>query len=155
MEVASQSVEARKPEPGIRGWLLAFIVWLGIVAPLWTVGLSIVLVLRLQQANPSDAAEMHELGWDLLLWIVTILRAGLRIAAALLMWFRRTSASVWFALAALWISGPLLILGLWAIVRGEINVPGLIRSAVIALAWSFFLLVSRQVKITYGFRATR
>jgi hypothetical protein len=144
---------SRELKAGIRGWLLAFVVWLGIVSPVWTLGLSILIMLRLQQANPGDAALMQSMGWDTLLWLVTILRACSRVAVGLLMYFRRTAGSVWTALAVLWLSGPLLIVGPWAVLGGEINIPGLVRSAAIALAWSIFLLVSRRVKVTYGFRA--
>jgi hypothetical protein len=154
MATASEPSESRSLEPGVRGWLSAFLVWLGVISPLWTIGLSAVVVLRLNQANPGDAAIMHDMGWDVLLWVVTILRAGTRIVAAALMYFRRVPASVWVALATLWFSGPALIIGPWLLLHGEMNVPGLVRSAAIALAWTIFLLVSRRVKSTYGFRAT-
>lgn len=144
--------ELRLVEPGVRGWLSAFLIWLGIVSPVWTLGLTVAIVLRLNQANPGDAALMHEMGWDVLLWVVAILRAGTRIVAAVLMYFRRVPGSVWFALATLWFSGPLLIIGPWALLDGEINFPGLVRSSAIALAWTVYLLVSRRVKATYGFR---
>ena len=139
-------------EPGIRGWLLAFVIWIGILSPLWTLGLSSFMVYWLERWNPSDAQLMRDMGWDVLLLIVTLVRAGLRIVAGLLMYLRRTSASVWIALAVLWISGPLLILGTWAMIEGEISVAGLVRSAIIALAWSLFLFMSLRVKLTYNFR---
>src|SRR4051794_18359372 len=119
MATTPQPSEAPSLEPGVRGWLLAFLAWLGIVSPLWTLGLSVVLVFHLEQANPGDAALMRDMGWDILLWVVTILRAGTRIGAALLMYFRRGPASVWFALATLWFSGPLLIVGPWVLLGGE------------------------------------
>jgi hypothetical protein len=152
---ARNQFKSQPLEPGIRGWLLVFVIWLGVVSPLWTVGLSAVLMWRLEQVNPTDAALMRDIGWDVLLWVVTILRAAMRIIAALAMYFRRMQSSVWLALAMLWLSGPLLILGPWIIRAGEVHVPGLVRSGVIALAWSVFLFVSLRVKLTYGIRPGR
>lgn len=142
----------QQTEPGIRGGLLAFVIWIGIVSPVWTLVFSIFMVFWLERGNPGDAELMRDLGWDVLLWVVTIVRTGLRVAAGLFMYLRRTSTSVWISLAVLWISGPLLILGTWAVVEGEISVAGLVRSAIIALAWTLFLIMSRRVKITYNFR---
>ena len=140
-------------EAGIRGWLLAFLLWLGLISPLWTLGFTAFIGFWLELKNPTDAALMRETGWDVVLWVVTILRAGTRVAAALLMYFRRVPSSVWFAFVVLWFSGPLLILGAWVVVEGELSTIGLVRSAVVALGLSIFLFVSRRVRVTYSFRS--
>jgi hypothetical protein len=153
MNVAGAEVpNTQAATPGIRGWLLAFMLWFGVISPLWSAGFSVFALYWLERWNPNDAALMREENWDVLLLAVSFLRAGMRVAAAALMYFRRKAYSVWFALLVLWLSGPLLILGTWAWIEGEIDVPGFVRSVLIALAWSLFLLFSQRVKAIYGFR---
>ena len=155
MATASETVEAQQLAPGIRGWLLVFVLWLGILSPIFLIGFNFVIMRRLEQMNPDDAALMRELNWDTLLWAVTLIREGMHIAAALALYFRRNSTAIWFALGILWLSGPLLILGTWVAVEGEYNVPGLVRSALVAGCWTLYLLLSRRVKVTYNFRVAK
>ena len=152
MATASDTAETQRLESGVRGWLLAFILWLGILSPVFWIGFNFVIMRRLEQANPDDAVLMREMGWDVLLWVLTLAPEGMRVAAALMLYFLRQPISVWFALCVLWLSGPLLILGTWAAVEGEHNVPGLVRSALVAGCWTLYLLLSRRVKATYNFR---
>jgi hypothetical protein len=152
MSTASATSGTQQVEPGIRGWLLVFILWLGVLSPVFWIGFNIVAMRRLEQANPDDAVLMREMNWDVLLWAVTLIREGLHIAAALMLYVRRTSTAVWFALAILWLSGPLLILGTWAVVDGEDHWRGLARSALVAGCWTLYLLMSGRVKATYNFR---
>lgn len=149
----AQSNQGASVAPGIRGWLLAFIIWLALLMPLYSVGLNVLLISRMESVYPEEAVLFRETGMDVKLWIVTAVREMLRIVAAALLWFRRKPSSVWTAFAVLWLAGPLLILATWVALDGEMYLPGLIRAALVALAWSLFLFLSQRVKVTYGFRS--
>jgi hypothetical protein len=141
---------------GIRGWLLAFVLWMGIINPVFWIGFTLIILNRMEAANPGDAELMREAGWDVLMWVVTIFREAIRVAAALMLYFYRKPVSVWIALVALWLAGPLLILTTWVVMEGsEFNIAGLVRSALWAVGWSLFLLMSERVRLTYGFRCPR
>ena len=133
-------------EPGIKGWLLAFLLWIGIVSPLFNLGLGVWFAINVDQTDVPA-------GLGLVFWLVMILRVGSRVAAALTMYFRRIPSSVWVSLGVLWFSGPILILASWTTVGGEINIGGFVRSTLIALAWTLFLIRSQRVKLTYRYRA--
>ena len=154
MATTSDTSVLEQLRPGIRGWLLFFILWLGVLSPVFWIGFNIVIMRRMEQMNPDDAVLMRAMNWDVLLWVVTLIREAMHIAAALMLYFRRNSTSVWFAIAILWLAGPFLILGTWAAVQGELNVAGLVRSALIAFVWTLYLFLSRRVKATYKFRVT-
>ncbi len=153
-DVAERKAENSQLEPGIHGWLLVFVLWLGVINPVFWIGFNFVVFDRLEKMNPGDAELMREMGWDTLLWAVTIIREGMRIAAVLILYYYRRSVSVWIAFAVLWLAGPLLILGTWgAIEASEYSVAGLVRSALWAAGWSLFLFMSQRVRLTYHFRA--
>lgn len=149
----AQSNQSASVAPGIRGWLLAFIIWLALLMPIYSIGLNVLLITRMESVYPEDAVLFRETGMDVMLWTVTAVREMLRIGAAALLWFRRKPSSVWIALVVLWLAGPVLILATWVALDGEMHVPGLIRAALVALAWSLFLFLSQRVKVTYGFRS--
>lgn len=149
-----QSNQGAGVAPGISGWLLAFIIWLALLMPLYSIGLNVILISRMESVYPDDAVVFREAGMDVMLWTVTAVREMLRIGAAALLWFRRKPSSVWVAFVVLWLAGPLLILATWVALDGEMYVPGLIRAALVALAWSLFLFLSQRVTVTYGFRSS-
>jgi len=154
--VAESKPKNSQLKPGIQGWLLVFVLWLGVLNPVFWIGFNFVAFERMEDVNPGDAELMREMGWDVLLWVVTLIREGMRIAAALILYFYRRPVSVWIAFAVLWLAGPLLILGTWGVVGGsEYNVAGLVRSALWALAWSLFLFMSQRVRLTYAFSVRR
>jgi len=139
-------------ESGVKGWLLVFVVWLGLVSPIFWVGFMVLVMSRMETVNPDDAQMMRDFGLDQLLWIVTILRETIHIATALLLVFHRQAISVWIALSALWLAGPLFPFATWLIVGGELRYQGLGRSILFAAIWSGYLWLSKRVSITYGFR---
>ena len=152
-DVAERKADNSQLKPGIYGWLLAFALWLGVINPIFWIGFNFFIFDRMEDVNPGDAELMREMGWDVLLWVVTIIREGIRIAALLVLYFYRKAISVWIALAVLWLAGPLLILGTWGLVEGsDHNVAALVRSALWALGWSLFLFMSQRVRLTYHFR---
>ena len=153
-DVSERKAENSPLKPGARGWLLVFVLWLGVINPVFWIGFNFFIFDRMEDVNPGDAELMQILGWDVLIWVVTIIREGMRIASALALYFYRRPISVWIAFAVLWLSGPLLILCTWVIVGGsEYNVAALVRSALWALGWSLYLFMSQRVRITYAFRA--
>lgn len=149
----AQPNEVASVAPGIQGWLLVFVIWLALLMPLYSIGLNVLLISRMESVYPEDAVLFRETGMDVRLWAVTALREALRVAAAVLLLLRRTPSSVWIAFAVLWAAGPLLIIATWTIFGGELLSLGLLRAALVALAWSLFLFLSQRVKVTYGFRS--
>jgi uncharacterized membrane protein YciS (DUF1049 family) len=138
MGTAAQSfVTSKAVEPGIRGGLLLLVLWLGVVDPLYSAGL-----------NMYVAAQSHPANLD---WTYILVRAAMRISAALALLFVRRAVAVWFALAVLWLSGPFYVLVNWALFDNQVMPFALIRSTGVAAACTWYLLRSERVKATYGF----
>ena len=138
MSTAADSlVVSKAAEPGIRGGLLLLTLWLGVVDPLYSAGL-----------NMYVAAQTHTANLD---WTYILVRAAMRISAALALLFVRRPVAVWFALAVLWLSGPIYVLVNWALFDNQVMPFALIRSAAVAAACTWYLLRSERVKATYGF----
>ena len=138
---------------GFGGWLLLLCLWLGLVSPIWGIALLWMLTGRMDSVNPNEAELFRASGMATFVWSVTAVRETLRIGAAALLYFRRRPSTVWIVTALIWLSGPVLIPASAAIHwPAEISSAGLGRSALVALAASLYLLLSRRVRNTYGFR---
>ena len=94
------------------------------------------------------AAQTHPANLD---WTYIVVRAAMRISAALALLFVRRPVAVWFALAVLWLSGPIYVLVNWALFDNQVMPFALIRSIAVAAACTWYLLRSERVKATYGF----
>ncbi|HNW18110.1 MAG TPA: DUF2569 family protein [Sphingorhabdus lacus] len=140
---------------GVKGWLLFLCMWLGLFAPLYNIGLLLVLQYRLEAVNPVDAELMRESGLGALLWSVALIRSAILFAAGAALYLKREAWVVPFALVCLWTAGPVLTVASAFAVDGEVAVQGLVRSIMIASAWSLYLFDSKRVRHTYNFRMTK
>lgn len=134
----------------LRGWLLLFVVWLGVIGPIYSVGLNGYFALRWQAMYPEAAS--YYASWTF--WWFVAARETSRVVAAIVMVARRTRDAIWFAIVTLWLSGPGLVTGAWLLSGKAVVMPGaLIRSGAIAAAATLYLLRSKQVRTVYGVEA--
>ena len=127
-----------KVQPGIRGALLVIVLWLGVIDPIYSTALNLYVAAQAQHSN-----------FD---WTYIVLRAAMRICAATAFICSRKATAVWFALIIIWFSGPAYVLGNWAIYDNQIMPTAMIRSTAIAVACTLYLIRSKRVEATYGFR---
>jgi hypothetical protein len=149
-ESGEPSSETKPLKPGVRGGLLLLVLWLGIIDPIYSMALNGFVAVRWQQAYPQFAAYYASWGF----WGFIVLREGMRIMAALVLLLRRRPDAVWFTLAIVWLSGPLLVLGSWMMFGDQVMPGALIRSMAVAIAATIYLLRSERVRNTYGFGET-
>ena len=130
------------PKPGVRGWLLLLVIWLGVVDPLYSLAL-----------NGFFADRWSAMGRtpDLAFWGPILAREGARILAALFLWFRRDSLAIWIVLGITWVFGPILVLATWTT---QVLPEAFIRSTAVALVITGYLMRSERVRATYKFRIT-
>ena len=140
---------------GVKGWLLFLCMWLGLLAPLYNIGLVLVLQYRLEEVNPVDAELMRESGLGAQIWLITLIRSAILFAAGAALYLKREAWVIPIALVCLWTAGPVLIIASTFVVDGEVAMQGLVRSIVVAGAWSLYLFHSQRVRHTYNFRMTK
>jgi hypothetical protein len=149
--IDAQTTEAM-PEIGerkyeLRGWLFLFVLWLGVIGPIYSLGLNGFFVMRWRAMYPE--AGSYYLSWNFW-WFVAARECSRMLAAAALIAFRSANA-VWVTIVVLWLSGPALVTGTW-LLSGTVVMPGaLVRSTAIAAAATLYLLRSEQVRSTYRF----
>ena len=138
--------ETKIVEPGIRGGLLLLVLWLGVLDPVYSVALNGFMAVRWQQMYPQFAG--YYVSWHF--WSFIVLREGMRIATAALLFLRRSPDAVWFTLAIVWLSGPLLVFGSWIVFGNQVMPWALLRSTAVAIAVTAYLIRSDRVRITYN-----
>ncbi|GAA3890113.1 hypothetical protein GCM10022276_06440 [Sphingomonas limnosediminicola] len=140
--------DASEGSPALKGSLLLFIVWLGLVGPVYSVALNGFFAVRWAAMYPE--AGSYYVTWHF--WWFVAAREASRIIAALAL-VRRSAAAVWFTILVLWVSGPALVTGTW-LLSGPVIMPGaLVRSTAIAAAATLYLLRSGRVRTVYRLRA--
>ena len=148
-EMVEAPAERIEGERELRGWLLLFVIWLGIIGPIYSAGLNGYFALRWQAMYPEAAS--YYASWTF--WWFVAAREASRMVAAIVMVARRSADAIFFAILTLWLSGPALVAGAW-LLFGTVVMPGaLIRSGAIAAAATLYLLRSKQVRTVYGFEA--
>ena len=146
-KIVEALTDAGKASRELRGWLLVFVVWLGVIGPLYSLGLNGFFATRWGAMHPAGAS--YYASWDF--WWFVAVREASRIVAALVMVARRSVDAVLFAILILWLSGPVLVTLTWLLL-GNVVMPGaLVRSTAIAAAATLYLLRSRQVRTVYRF----
>ena len=129
----------------LRGWPLLFVLWLGVVGPIYSLALNGFFAVRWGAMYPGGA--YYYASWHF--WWFIAARELSRIAAATTMLFWRSTYSVWIAISVLWLSGPTLVTATW-LMAGYVAMPGaLIRSTAIAAAATIYLTRSRQIRTIY------
>jgi hypothetical protein len=135
----------------LRGLLLLFVIWLGIVGPIYSLALNGYFAFRWGAMYPGAVSYY----WSWHFWWFIAARELTRIVAAAGMLVRRSADAVWFAILMLWLSGPALVMGTW-LLFGDIVMPGaLIRSTAIAAAATLYLARSKQVRTIYRLKAAK
>lgn len=148
-EIVEGSAEPTEKNRELRGWLLLFVVWLGLLGPIYSVGLNGSFALRWQTMYPESASYFAS--WTF--WCFVVARETSRMVAAIVMVARRSVDAIWFAILTLWLSGPALVTVAW-LLFGTVVMPGaFISSGAIAAAATVYLLRSTQVRNVYGFKA--
>jgi hypothetical protein len=133
----------------LRGSLFLFVLWLGVIGPIYSFGLNGFFAMRWTTMYP--AAGSYYASWDF--WAFVAAREVSRVLAAIVMMVRRSADAVWFAILVLWLSGPALVTGAW-LLSGAVIVPGaLVRSSAVAAAATIYLLRSRHVRAVYAIQA--
>jgi hypothetical protein len=145
-EIIEEPVDMERGEPALSGWLLLFVVWLGLVGPLYSLALNGYFVMQWQRIYPEAGAYYGS--WHF--WWFIAAREAFRIGAALAMTIRRSADAVWFAILVLWFTGPCLATATWLLSGPVIMPSALVRSSAIAAAATLFLLRSRQVRAVYA-----
>jgi hypothetical protein len=149
--IDTQMTEAM-PEIGdgkyvLPGWLFLFVLWLGVIGPIYSLGLNGFFAMRWRTMYPE--AGSYYVSWSF--WWFVAARECSRMLAATVLLARRSTSAVWFTIVVLWLSGPALVTGAW-LLSGAVVMPGaLVRSTAIAAAATLYLLRSEQVRSTYGF----
>lgn len=129
------------------GGLLLFVAWLGVIGPVFSIGLNGFFALRWEAMYPEAASYYRS--WSFW-WFISV-REGARIIAAIVLVSRRSADAVWFTILVLWLSGPVLVTLTWMLSHRIVMPSALVRSGTIAAAASLYLLRSRQVRTVYGF----
>jgi hypothetical protein len=136
-----------EPARELRGWLLLFVLWLGAIGPLYSLALNGFFAARWSAMYPAAAG--YYASWSF--WWFIAAREGSRMLAAAVLAVRRSPGAVWFAVLALWLSGPMLVTGAW-LMSGHVIMPSaLLRSTAIAAAATLYLLRSTRVRTVYRF----
>ena len=144
-ENAEERVSTVGGKRELRGWLLLFVAWLGVIGPIYSVALNGFFAMRWSSMYPG--AGSYYASWHF--WWFVAAREASRVVAALVMTARRSADAVWFAILILWSSGPALVTGTW-LLSSTIIMPGaLVRSSAVAAAATLYLLRSRQVRRVY------
>src|SRR4051794_18996300 len=142
---------APEDKRALRGLLLLFVIWLGVVGPIYSLALNGYFAMRWGAMYPAAVSYY----WSWHFWWFVAARELSRFVAALGMLVRRSVDAVWFAILILWLSGPALVTGTWFLF-GNIVMPGaLIRSVAIATAATLYLARSTQVRTIYRFKPPR
>jgi hypothetical protein len=150
-EIIEAPANGTRAQRELHGWLLLFVTWLGVIGPIYSVGLNGFFALRWQAMYPE--ATSYFTSWDF--WWFIAAREVSRMVAAIVMVARRSAEAVWFAILVLWFSGPVLVTGAWLQFGTVVMPAALVRSGAIAAAATLYLLRSRQVRTVYRFKTPR
>jgi hypothetical protein len=143
-------VDAPAPDKReLSGWLLLFVLWLGVIGPIYSLALNGFFAMRWQAMYPQGAGYYGS--WHF--WWFIAAREASRMMAAVMMLTKRSADAVWFAILILWLTGPALVTGTW-LLSGQVIMPSaLVRSGAIAAAATLYLLRSAQVRRVYAMKA--
>ena len=151
--------EQKSQSTGIGGWLLLFILTRIVLGPPWNAFRTHQRwdSLEAQVGAYAQSAEFAQLQQSA--WILYAAGTAIGIATGLLLVLKRGPLSVWAAICGLWIAGLVLpILGYvygLHITREQVKLSDLSFVFVQMLSvglWTAYLLMSKRVKNTYGFR---
>ena len=143
---------------GIRGWLLFFVIVLGLIGPVSSALSFSQELSSLAEADPEWGASVDYEDTVMGAWVVWGTTTILALAAVLLLVLRRTPSSVWITIAVLWVIGP-AVSGLVLLDSATLGEPvpaelwvGFARSLIPAAIWTAYLMKSDRVANTYSFR---
>lgn len=154
---------ARPDLVGVHGWLFFFVIVLMVFSPLMLIsGIFNELQLAEKQV-PEAIAEEYWRNYKIRVWSVAGAAIGLMVAAGYRLMTVHNASSVTFAIAALWLCGPVLTLimilipatagaQISDIFASEQTATLLSGSFVSPIIWTIYLKTSRRVRNTYYFK---
>lgn len=154
---------APSPKPalvGADGWLYFLIVILMILSPIALVGSTLKDIGDAEQANPGLIGTAAWANYKVAVWCLIAAGAALKIAAGYRLKKIYKPESVLFAITAIWLAGPVLILVNVLLLHITLDVPmgwllnkevlsTFIGAAFWAVVWTAYLKWSRRVRNTY------
>lgn len=146
---------------GIGGWLAFLIASLMVISPLLGFGNLYGTFSDVKTMQPILAASPEWLRYKAGTWFIFALFAAISYAAGYRLWKIRTPESVRFAVAAIWLVGPVaqichagwsaVALGQGIAANGLASTVGEVAgSCIIATFWTLYLLRSTRVHNTYA-----
>lgn len=144
-DIAEPTVDTQDEKRALRGWPLLFVVWLGVIGPIYSLALNGFFTMRWGAMYPG--AVSYYASWHF--WWFVAAREFSRMLAAVTMLVRRSARAVWFAMLVLWLSGPTLVAGTWLLFGNIVMPAALIRSTAVAAAATLYLMRSAEVRAIY------
>jgi hypothetical protein len=150
---------------GVGGWLLLLSWLLSVVGPLGSAAGIAAGFTEAESANPALSAVGHWATYKMVTWVVFLGLAAVSVRAGWGLARGRTWRVVRRAKIALWIIGPVATLILGGVLPvavlgsvdgydvGSLAVPltgALLRSVILATAWTVYLSKSKRVRATYA-----
>lgn len=140
---------------GVRGWLLLLVVILTLIGPLrsaWEVHSAFDELAKTEPGflQSADGQDTYMGAW--FVWAVT---SAISFAAGMLLAFRFRRSSIWWAIAAIWLVGPVLstAMALDAYAYGEVMdseyLIALAKPFGFSIIWTAYLLMSKRATNTY------
>lgn len=150
----------RTVSKSVGGWLWLLIGMLALYFPVTGYWDRYRYFVRTVRYMPALLAHPAWLNYRNGVWILFGISCVISIAAALALWRYHRPVSVWLALAAVWLTGPLLPVMETALASHCLALDyvqaikpfaiAIVTSAVVSLLWSGYLLRSVRVRQTYG-----
>ena len=146
-------MQGKGPVAGVGGWLGLMIVgllfgWLPDMGNLYINS----------QKFPQLESSLPWQHYKTTLWVLFFLSVGVKISTAIFLWLRHDSVSVKFAFWGLWFNALGINLVMIATAQVLLNVSiiddtmvPLLKSSIVALVWSLYLIKSIRIKNTYKY----
>lgn len=154
---AQDSEHMPLPGPsGVGGWLLFLIISMAILTPLVDVVQTLGAIETTTKTYPELKTSPVWAQYEIYCWVMLLITNSLRIGGGLLLAFTKKKSSVKWAIASLWVSGPIAVLIFSQIVYMALNFNllqhmgiGILQTCFYATIWTWYLKSSKRVKNTY------
>ncbi len=155
------AVTQKSDEPkGIGGWLAFLITILIIISPVHLAWSTYREMPELIEGDPELISDPElALYVKIFIWFVTFILSLVSIITGIILLKMRKPKAVKIAIASLWLVGPIFALPI--LIYAYMENPNSIysseyseysRGILIAILWTAYLMMSKRVKNTYGFR---
>ena len=148
--MTGQRTPDKKELRGVGGWLLVLIIGMVLVTPLSYFAIHFATISMIESSYPH---LLQNAGWAREKTASSILLsacAAISMLGGIMLWQRHKRNTVYLAVSALWINGPVGIVLLAVIYNVSSPLKFLIQSLVPATLWTLYLFRSVRVKNTYA-----